>query len=215
MPQIQLSDFEQRVWSRLDNDTLLYPQAQVDAKINEGARVVNLFTGYNQGTADLGLTVQNWMWYRVPTAIVIPMKVYLDGKELNKETVAGAGRMFPKWMRGVYNRSTAMWIPVGSRMFALVPPDGVGGKLLQVWGVMTPPLLVNPGDALTLDDEYANLIEEYAWVQLVLKEGGKVFADASRGYQNWLRRIGDLQMYESKISPRYWVEKEVENVTTS
>lgn len=206
MPQVTLSDFENRVWGRLDNNQLLYPQTQVDGFINEGARILNLFTGYNQGTIFLGLSIKNWMWYQFPFSVVIPMKLYLDGKELNKESITGAGRMFPKWMRGITNRVTGMWIPVGCRMFALVPPDAVGGKQIEIWGVLTPPLLVDPTDALTLDDEFANLIEEYALINLVLKEGGKPFADASREYNAWIKRMKDLQMYETKINPKYWVE---------
>ena len=195
------------MWGRLDFDTSFFRQIEVDRLINEGSRVVNLFGGFSQGRVDLGNTVQNWIFYRQPSPIVLPMKVYLDGKELQKSTLDSAGQTFPKWLQGRAQRNLSSWTPIGTRMFALVPPDGQGGRLLQVWGVTTPPLLVNPGDTLTLDDGYADLIVDYAYMNLAYKEGGKPTADALRGYQPWLKRMRELQRFEGvKINPRFWIE---------
>lgn len=208
MSQITLADFERRVWGKLENNTLFYPQLQVDRLINEAARTVNLFTGFSQDRVPVGLTVQNWTWYCVPTQIVFPMKVYLENKELIRSPVQGTSQTSPRWFRGSAGDRVARWVPVGSRMFALSPADAFGGKFLEVLGVTTPALLVNPGDSLTLEDDYAELIVSYAFMNLVLKEGGRVFSDAAKGYQSWLKRIGELQMFETKINPRFYVERE-------
>lgn len=206
MPQVTLADFENRVWGRLDNNRSFYRAPDVDRLINEGSRITNLFGWFSQDVVDLGLTVQNWIFYRVPSPVVLPMKVYLDGKELTKGTLDSACQTYPKWLQGKVQRKLSSWIPIGTRMFALAPPDGRGGSLLQVWGVTTPPLLVNQSDSLTMDDDYADLVVDYAYMNLAYREGGKPTADALRGYNAWMKRIRDLQMFEMRVNPKFWVE---------
>jgi hypothetical protein len=207
VPQTTLSDFENRTWTRLDNNQELYQQSSVDRLINEGARVLNLFTGFSQAQVPVGLTIANWQWYRIPAPIVYPMRMYLEGKLLYKSTATGTSNTDQRWLRAGSGSYTRSWIPVGTQLFGIHPVDPSGGKYLECWGVTTPALLVNPTDTLNLDDEYADLVSLYAFVNLVLKEGGKPFADASAGYQQWLKRARALQRWESAvINPKYWVE---------
>jgi hypothetical protein len=242
MPQVQLGDFEQRVWGRLDGNQAFYPQAEIDRLINEGVRVLNLFTGFSQQRVSAGVTILNWQFYRVPAPITIPMEVYVNEQQLKKSSIQQINGANPKWLRGQVKDFTGRWVPFGTQMFAIVGPpvmsagggpgggggqwgtqqwgtsqwgaDGVGGGgspptpglPIEVWGISTPALLVNSTDTLTLDDGYAELITEYAYRNLVMKESGKVFADASAGYQNWLKRAKELQHWQAKINPRFWVE---------
>lgn len=208
MPQVTLSDFEQRVYGRLDGNTALYPQVDVDRLINEASRNLNLFTGFNQGRVAVGFTVAGWQWYRVPAPICFPMRAYLENKLLYKTSASAISDTAPRWMRGAALRKTSSWVPVGVTMFGIVDPDPTGGKFLEMWGTLTPALLVNPTDGLSLDDEYSALIVEYAFMNLVLKEGGKPFTDASGAFKSWLKRARDLQHWEMKINPNYWVEVE-------
>jgi hypothetical protein len=203
-----LSDLEQRVWGRLDGDTAFYRQPDVDRLLNEGSRIVNLFAGFSQDRVALGLTVQSWIFYRIPSPIVLPMKVYLDGKELQKSTLDGAGQTFPKWLQGRALRNLSSWIPIGTRMFALAPPDSLGGRVLEVWGVTTPALLIGSNDTLTLDDDFTDLIVDYAYMNLAYREGGKPAADALKGYSGWMKRMRELQRFETKIAPKFWIEVE-------
>jgi hypothetical protein len=206
LPQVSLSQLETRVYTRLDGNNQLYPITDVDRLINEGVRILNLFTGFNQGTVPLGLTVANWQWYRVPAPVVIPMRVYLEGRQLYKSTATGTSNTDQRWLRAGAGSYTRTWIPVGTTMFGIHPVDPSGGKFLEVWGILTPSLLVNPGDTMTLDDEYSDLISLYAFMGLVLKEGGKPFADASGEYQKWMKRARALQRWEKIVNPKYWIE---------
>lgn len=208
MPQVELQDLQARVYARLDGNTQLYSLTSVNSRINEGARCLNLFTGFSQATVLAGLTIANWQWYRVPAPIVFPMKVYCENRELNKSSVSSTSDVSPRWLRGSTNQQIRSWIPVGTTMFAIVDVDPTGGKALSVMGVTTPALLVNETDTLNLDDEYADLIVDYAFVNLVLKEGGKPFADASSNYKGWLKRVRALQRWEKKINPSWMVEIE-------
>jgi hypothetical protein len=213
MPQTTLADFETRVWTKLDNNQQLYQQSSVDRLINEASRVVNLFSGFSQSQVAIGLTVANWQWYRVPAPIVFPMQIFMENRLLYKSSAGSTAATDRKWIRGGSGSYTRTWIPVGTRMFGINPTDPSGGKYLECWGITTPALLVNPGDSLVLDDEYAELIVEYAFLNLVLKEGGKPFADASKGYQNGIKRMRSLQRWEGKINPRYFAEVETKTET--
>lgn len=206
MAQVDLNDLDARVLTKLDSNDQLYPQVDRYRLINEASRNLNLFTGFSQAQVPAGLTVANWQWYRVPSPIVFPMRMFLDGKILQKSSIVGTADVSPRWIRGAAKSITRSWVPVGTTLFAIIDPDPVGGKYLECWGVTTPALLVSGTDTLNLDDEYADLIVEYAFINLTLKEGGKPFADASSGYNNWIKRARKLQRWEAKINPRYWLE---------
>lgn len=194
------------MYSRLDGNTVFYPQVQVDAMINEAAKVVNLFTGFAQDRVFGGISVQNWMIYRVPSPVIVPMKIYLNEKEVRASTIDDTSQDDRYWLRGRTSRREICWVPVGTTLYCLTPPDGVGGRTIEVMGIVTPYVLVNPTDYLAMDDDSANLIEDYCVMNLTLKEGGKTFADASKGYTDWLKQIRELQVWGRNNNPNYWVE---------
>lgn len=205
MPQLTLADFRRRTWDRLEGNQIFYVTSEVDRLINEGARVTNLFTGFNQTTVFSGLTTANWMWYRTPSPLIFPTDVFLDGKQVQKSSIQSASNQ-PTWLRGIVNRKTVQWIPVGISLFGLVPPDPIGGKTLEVQGVATPAVLVLPGDTLSLNDDYADLITDYAVINLILKEGGRSFKDAVSGYNGWLKKMKSLERWTTRTNPRFWVD---------
>jgi hypothetical protein len=98
------------------------------------------------------------------------------------------------------------WLPIGLNLFAVFPSEKHGGRAMEMWGVMEPDTMVNDTDTCNLADEMSELVVEYAFMQLTLKEGGRPFVDASKIYKPWLSKIRNLQAWEAKISPPYTAE---------
>jgi len=100
----------------------------------------------------------------------------------------------------------AQWWPIGTQKFGIHPADVIGGLPLAIVGVVEPTLLVNPTDVIDLPDEYTQIIDDYAAHVLQLKEGGKIFADASLLYQKFLSVMKDYGRWRYLVQPRYWIE---------
>jgi hypothetical protein len=205
MPSITLQTLETRTWDRLENNQLFYPKVSVDRAINEALKITNLFAGWSQGSVDAGVTVAGRVIYRTPPGILFPMKVYVDQKEIIKDSIDSLSNTVPKWIRG-YGVKAKYWAPIGLNLFCVFPSDKLGGRDLSVWGVTEPPDLVSPTDVATLADEFVGLVVDYAFMVLVLREGGKIFTDAARGYKPWLQRMSELQRWENEINPAFRVE---------
>jgi hypothetical protein len=206
VPTISLSTLRTRVYNRVEQNFLFYPNSDVDAKINEALKVTNLFACWNQGKVGAGRTIPGRVFYRVPEGVVFPMKVYMDDRELFKDSISGISATKPKWIKGG-NSAAMAWAPIGTSLFALSPASRVdSGSALEVWGVLEPDTLINDGDIPNLSDEMSELVVEYAFINLTLKEGGKVFTDASKLYKPHLKKLANLQRWESKINPAYQAE---------
>ncbi len=205
MSSVSLIDLREKVYVRVEGNTRFYPQSDVDARINEGLKITNLFAGWSQDQVSIGLTIADRSIYRLPSPILFPMRIYMDGIEIHKETYGTIGNTERAWLRGV-GSPTRYWMPLGLRMLALFPTDKQGGKLLEAWGVTEPATLTADSDEMTLADDMVDLIVEYAFMNLVLKEGGKIFTDAAKLYKGWLKKMRTLQRFEAEINPQFKVQ---------
>ena len=209
MPRTSLLDLENLVYGQLDGNTEFYPQAEVDASINEGLRVLNLFTGFQQGSASItGGTDASRVYYDIPDAILYPVAVHLGGRQLLPSTVPAIAARFRDWMTAstAENGPTAYWIPFGTRKFAIYPPCSQAGVSLVVYGVLEPSELQAATDTVTVPDEFSSCLADLASHALQLKEGGAVFAAASVLYQSFLRKMRLYGRWRRLRQPRYFVE---------
>lgn len=213
--QVTLANLRARVWGRLDDNQLFYPQAQVDRIINESARLVNLYIGFSQDRVFGGQTAEvttdqinkpKVMFYRIPSPIIIPMKLYIAGKEVKRSTPGEMGESLRTWLRGDPYQSSMKWVPIGLKMYALSPPDQPGNQTIEVMGITTPRTLVNANDTLNLDDGGASIIEDLSVMGLVFKEGNKTFADVTRGMEGWFKKLRPQQEWVNGINPLYQQE---------
>lgn len=205
MPVLTLAGLRTRVYNRIENNSLFYPTVTVDLRINQAIQNVNLFTGFNQARTGGGFSVANRLIYNCPPGVIFPMKIFLEGKELLKTPLQSMVQGARQILKPATGRAPSYWIPIGLRQYCIYPAP-LGGKFIDIWGVTEPAKLVNPTDTMTLADEHANLVEDRAFITLTLKEGGKIFTDASKIYPKWLVRMKDLRMWEEFTNPKYWVD---------
>lgn len=215
MPSFTLADLRTGVYRHIDNNSLFYPAADVDQHIREAAATLQLFTGYLQGSATVsGGTVADRMFYDVPQTILYPMAVYVDDKQLDKASLRQLGMKSRNWRDHTtsnFGRISA-WVPVGIDKFALYPRDAVGSRDLVVEGVLAPPTLDSDDDVVQVQDSFAQCIEHMAAHTLQLKEGGKIFADSSALYQEFLEQMKELKRFRREVNPVYWFEAQSEKV---
>ena len=213
MPTFTLSTLQQLVWDGLDNNTGLYVPAQVTSILNEVLRRTNLLVGWNQNTIPVpGFTVANQLLYSIPSGILIPTKVYYEEQELEKYSLAKLAQRFRNWAvdSNQWEGQVARWFPLGLTVFGIHPLDANGGGLLEVQGVAPITPLVNAGDVVDLNDELAEVLVKYVRGRIMLKEVGAPFNAASLVYQEFVRGIKVMLLYESVVFPRYFLAKELE-----
>jgi hypothetical protein len=190
------------VYNRLENNTLLYSLAEVTNAINENVRILNAFTGFYQPTVPLStLTIPGRSIYEIPSNIIVPLTVRFERRDLSKSSLDSSAWSSRDVLikKGGAPRS---WIPIGLRRFILSPVDSVGGRYLECVGIAETPLLVNPTDSFSLSDEYTEAIEDGSFLTLVLKEGGKILADAVRSVlPRWKSKMQELSRWEALQDP--------------
>lgn len=211
MPTLTLANLETAVLDRLDGNSLLYTTPEVDSDLNDAIRVLNLFTGFNQQSVQVpGFTVINQFLYAVPSPILFPLRVYFNRRQLWKTSLRKLSYTNPNWLRetSAMGLPVQHWVPMGISTLAIHPADSAGGQELLVSGIAEPTKLVNPGDTITVEDEYAECIVELAADTLQIKEGGKIFADSTALYLKFLSKMREKKRWRSQVNPRYFVKVE-------
>lgn len=214
MPSFTLSALEQRVWDSLDDNRGFFPEGNVRSVLMEGLRRLNLLTGFQERTIPVaGATVANQLIYRTPPDITIPLRVYFESVELNKASLREIATKFRTWStdstatRGPVTR----WAPIDIRQFIIHPMDAVGGQLLEVNGIARLTPLVNQTDVIQLDDQYCDLLIDFAKSRILYKEGSKIWADGSTlSYSEWVRKVKAWSVWQGVRFSRYYLTKEEE-----
>lgn len=212
MPSITLSDLIDRVYSRLEGNTVFYTQQEVEDAINEGIRVLNLVTGFLQATGTV-TTVAGQSIYAVPSTVLIPTRVALGGRYLTRASLRKLGHAEPTWMRdttSTVKHPVRDWAPVGVASFAIFPAEATAGKTITVTGVAEPVPLTELTHALQYPSEFADALEDYAAHVCAMKGGGVVSKAAMVAYQGFLGRMNELRRYKGKIAPQFRVQVEQE-----
>ena len=131
MPSFTLQTLETMCWARVDNNQVLYTQAEVDYIINECLRTVNLFTAFYRVTSHLpGYTVANQLVYPVPPGILVPIVMFFEGRQLQKTSLKALARQRRNWATDTTAAKGRVdyWAPVGIGMFVISPIDSQGGR---------------------------------------------------------------------------------------
>ncbi len=200
MPNLSLAALRVKLYDRVEQNYLLYPNSDTDRALNEALKVTNLFSGWSQGRTPAGFSVVNRVIYSKPSGMLFPMKLYMDNREIPKESITTLANTEQKWIKGIGVR-TRYWAPIGLNLFALYPSDKLGGRYLEMWGITEPAKLVNESDTATIADELVDLVVEHAFMNMVVKEGGRVQSDAARLYKPWIQKVNALRFWEAKINP--------------
>jgi hypothetical protein len=194
--------------AKVDGNSILYTNPEIDYVINEAVRVTALATGFYRSTIQLpGWTVADQLVYDVPAPILVPTSVLFEGRQLNPISLRELGRTRRNWATDTSARSGRpdYWAPVGIGKFVISPKDSVGGNDLALTGVAEPPLLVDATDVMQLENEYVEIITEYCGHRLPLKEGGKIFADASIGLNNFYDKLRQRKRLEKVKFQKYYI----------
>lgn len=211
MPSIDLGTLIEYVYDRVEGNSQLYQRDELVACINESIRITNLFTGFAESSVWVpGFTVADQLLYDTPSPILFPTRISYEGRDLDKIGLMRMGEDYRNWATDTTNSygPVARWIPVGLTKFAIHPIDSYGGNSLLVTGVVEPTPLVNDTDVMQLSDEFVTLVTDYCGHRLVLKEAGKVFADASILIQSYWREMKRLKRWQGFKAPRYFVQVE-------
>lgn len=211
MPNYTLADLDGRVLDRLEGNSLFYVQTERTNAINEALRVLNVFTGFNQGTVNVpgGTQIGRYI-YDQPFGTLFPMAIAFNGRQLRRSTFRALTRDHRLWTQQntINYGPVAEWWPIGIQKFGIHPADMMGTLTLAITAVIEPPLLVNQTDQTIVPDEFTEALIELAAHVLQLKEGGKIFADASVLYQKFLSEMKDYGRWRYMAQPRFWVESQ-------
>ena len=206
MPIFTLASLESKCLGGLDNNTAEYPLTEVDFVINEVIRLVALFTGFYKATVQVpGYSVAKQLVYNTPPGILAANVISFEGRQLQKISLKRLARERRNWATDTTDSKgrVEFWAPVGASKFVISPIDSQGGRDISVTGMAEPPLLVDPDDVMTLENEYVELIPEYAVHRLLLKEGGKAFADASLSLNEFYDKLKQRSRYEKLKLDKY------------
>ena len=209
MPSVTLTNLQDRIYSRLDNNTTLYTSAEVTSAINEQLRIVNLATGYIQTTGSVA-TVSNQVWYTVPAGIIVPMRMKWNNVFIERCSLNNLGEYSVRWLtettanKGI---GVSKWALAGLQMFAIYPADSVAGNTIVITGIAEPTILANGTDVLPMPNEYSEVIEDLAVVALILKEGGRIFADAMQIYKRAQSKLKLLSIWQLSREPAATADK--------
>lgn len=203
-----LATLEALVYSRaLEDNTTGFPPTEVDAIINEAIRVINLMSGFYEGSVTL-ISQAGQLIYSTPTGMLFPQRVQFESQQLDPIPITRIGQDYRTWTTDTTAKigPVARWVPIGINYFAIHPADSTGGGSIAVTGVMETPLLVLPTDAMVIPDQYVNIIVEYCAQRLPLKLGGASFVQASQLYtKSFVPSMRPLVRYQRFKFPRYFV----------
>ena len=206
MPVFSLGDLRGKIRGRLDSNSGLYGDVEINYVINESIRIVSLFARFYRDTQLVpGGSVAGQRIYNVPSGIIIANLVFFGTRQLQKVSLKKLARTRRTWATDTTasRGPVEFWSPVGNGQFVISPIDSVGGVPITVIGMAEPDLLVNDADVMVLENEFAELIVSYGEHRLPLKEGGKVFADGSLALNDFYAKIKDRMAYEKLKLPKY------------
>ncbi len=209
MPTLTLADIQNRILARIDNNTALFPVVQINDSINEAIKLLNLMTGFIQGTASV-TSVANQTFYGLPSPILIPLKVQFNGTYLGMLNLNEVGQTHPMWLSDTtvtIGAPTENWIPFGLGQYAsfgIWPADGVGGGTLTVTGILEPTPLINTTDVVQIPNEQVESLDTLAFSSLVLKETATILQQGFDDYKRYQRQVKKIKIWQSLAQPSMW-----------
>ncbi len=215
MPTVSLAELRLSVYDDLDGNTGFFPAGQINAALNEGLRRLNLILGITQGIVALpGFTVANQLLYATPPGILVPMAVYLEGRELEKSSLREIAMRYRSWAVDTSDTSgpAMQWAPIGIGTFAIHPMDADGGSLLEVQGITPTVPLTADDQVVDLEDQWAELLVKYTRMRVLLKDSTAMFSQASgQIYPEFIRALKTAMIWSGMKFPAYFIEKRLES----
>lgn len=212
MARVTLATLLDGTMSKLDRNSLFYPQSEVSNAINEAIRLLNLFCGWintTEGVPSDSVTVAGRIIYRVPDEIAIPEKVSFNGIELDKIGMDKLCHFFPDWMKETTastGRDVTRWCPYAANRFILNPGDAVGGGLLEVTGIAVPNELVEDTDYVDIPRDGISAIAEYAAHIVQCKLGQVPLVQSMPMYRTYEQLVKQQKIWTSYKQPNFWLD---------
>ena len=206
MPTQTLAAIMDRIYSRLDGNTLLYDQASVIQEINDGVSVINLMTGAIQTSVQMA-TQSNRLVYQTPAGIIFPVAVQYEGHALTPISLRALASQSRSWATEVSSpgKPVKFWAPIGISQFVLNPIDSAGGRSLVITGVSEPTPMALPNDTIPLPNDCVDALEELVAGVLPVREGGRVFTEAAKKlFGSFLKKMKAKSAYTGLIWPQYY-----------
>lgn len=204
MPVFSLGTLRGLALDRLDGNSTLFTNPELDYIINEAIQVTALNTGFFRSTSSV-TTVANQLEYSTPTGMLLPFLISTNGRLIQQTSLRRLARTRRNWATATTANygQTEYWAAVGVGTFVMSPIDSTGGNTLTVTGLGIPPLLVAAADVMVLENEYVEAITSYCAHRLPLKIGGPAFANGSLDLNEFYEKMNDRKRYESLEMPKY------------
>jgi len=204
-----LQDLDNLVLSRLENNSVMWETQERYDIINECLQSINLICGFFQGTSPALISGAGQLIYSTPAGMLYPQRVMFESSQLDAVPITRIGRDYRTWTTDTTAKlgAVARWVPIGINDFAIHPADSVGGNAIFVTGVMVPPTLVLPTDAISLEDQYVDLLVNAVYSRLPLKLSGGATLAALGVYQKIvLPEMKRLTILQSMRWPKFFVQ---------
>lgn len=210
MATISLQSLKESVYDKLEGNTRFYESVEVVRSINDAIKVMNIFTGFMTGSVTIQSVASQYS-YTVPAGIFLVARVKYAGKELDPLGFHSLCESNPRWMSQVATADgpVATWTALGlqrSKRIILNPAPHRANAPIEVFGVVEATPLVNDADTINVSTEFSDLIAAYAAHDRMMKNGGKVSADAMIVYKAFLKRMESLKRYKRKVAPNVWFQ---------
>jgi hypothetical protein len=188
--QVQLATLQQRLADRYEG-VPFWTADEARRAINEGMRIFSAATGFWRTVVNIP-TVPNDPYVALPGTIVQAARVTWNGLPLEPCAMADFWYGIHNW-RGTTTATPGApprpvyWARSSLTLLAIYPADATTGvtgtNALQINGVRSTPILVNPGDYIDLGQEQFDVLLGYAQHVLAFKLGGEYLTAT---YPGWL-----------------------------
>jgi hypothetical protein len=203
-----LYQLQQFALDTVDGNFQLFTIPELNYAINEGIRTVNLITGAFQGTVQL-ISIAGQLIYPVPAPMLFPQRAQFEKQSLDPVSIDRIGLDYPSWATDTTASlgQVSRWIPLGLSLFAIHPLDSSGGGAIYLTGIVEPNLLVNPSDAIPLEDEFIDMLVDYCGARLPLKCGGNETKSAGQMLQGFYSKIKEKRYFQELKFPQFFVKR--------
>lgn len=171
---ITRAQFRSNLRNRLGN-TLFWSDTELNNAINESMRTWNLLTGAWCGKFVVTMTA-GVNWITLPSTITSSTRVEYQGKPLKATSVRDLDNGMPGWetMPG----PPRYWAPAALNLIAVYPTDVDTTNGLTIDGIRKTPSMGSDTATVDLDPGTYDTLLSYARHLLLLKLGGREFAES-------------------------------------
>jgi hypothetical protein len=191
--QVTLADLLVALADRYESKPF-WSSTEATRALNEGLRIWNAATGFWMGKRYV-TTVPNDPYLPLDGTLTQTTRVLWNAIPLEKTSRYDLDYGIPNW-RGATTVTPgapprpSYWAPLGLSLICIYPADAVGLNTLEVAGVRTTPILVNPTDYVDLGQEEHDQLLAYAHHVLAFKIGGEVLVASYAGWLGFLKAAG-------------------------